>query len=299
VEFTREVFGHQFLHLELEELADTPLYVDLKLRALSGLRIVKGAVHGAKASRTGAVMSDGNDDLFLTMNLTGSYRIAHFGHDVVLEAGDAQISSCAEPSTYLRPQGTALGISIPRRALASRVKNLDDRVGSRIPRANYALSLVETYLGVLDEALLTPNLEQLAISHIYDLVALSIDGNVTADTDARRLSINAARCHAIKKYILANLTRPGFSIGHVAAWQRITPRQIQRVFEGEGVTFSEFLLDRRLAHAHQALQDRTRGRQSISEIVYASGFNDISSFNRAFRRRYSASPSEIRNRDVL
>jgi AraC-like DNA-binding protein len=34
----------------------------------------------------------------------------------------------------------------------------------------------------------------------------------------------------------------------------------------------------------------------ITEIVFACGFNDISYFNRAFRARYGASPSDIRNR---
>jgi AraC-like DNA-binding protein len=34
---------------------------------------------------------------------------------------------------------------------------------------------------------------------------------------------------------------------------------------------------------------------SISTIAYECGFGDITAFNRAFRKRYIASPSDIRN----
>jgi AraC-like DNA-binding protein len=35
--------------------------------------------------------------------------------------------------------------------------------------------------------------------------------------------------------------------------------------------------------------------RAISTIAFELGFNDLSYFNRTFRRRYSATPSEIRD----
>ncbi len=40
------------------------------------------------------------------------------------------------------------------------------------------------------------------------------------------------------------------------------------------------------------------GRRSIGEIVLECGFGDISHFNRAFRRRYGSSPSEVRRYEI-
>jgi AraC-like DNA-binding protein len=34
---------------------------------------------------------------------------------------------------------------------------------------------------------------------------------------------------------------------------------------------------------------------SISTIAYECGFGDITAFNRAFRKQYDASPSDVRN----
>jgi AraC-like DNA-binding protein len=66
------------------------------------------------------------------------------------------------------------------------------------------------------------------------------------------------------------------------------------LFESEGTTFSQFALAERLACAHRLLLDPRHAHQSIGAIAYASGFGDLSHFNHAFRRRYGATPSEVR-----
>ena len=42
------------------------------------------------------------------------------------------------------------------------------------------------------------------------------------------------------------------------------------------------------------LTDASLAGRTISDIAHRSGFNDISYFNRTFRRVYGASPSDIR-----
>jgi AraC-like DNA-binding protein len=69
---------------------------------------------------------------------------------------------------------------------------------------------------------------------------------------------------------------------------------VQMLFESEGTTFSRFLLDQRLAHAHHMLSNPLLAKRTISTIAYEAGFGDLSHFNRAFRRRYGVTPSDIR-----
>lgn len=266
---------------------------------MPGLSLVRGAVHGVKATRTRPLMSDGNDDVFLTFNLSGTYQIVQCKYEVVLDAGDAHIAGCGLPSVYRRPSGTALGLRMPRAALASRVDNLDDRLGAKLARANPALRLLQNYVHILDGTPATPGLMPLAVSHIHDLVALSLGSSAASDIETQRASVNAARLHAIKRYVLANLRDPGLGIGQIAAWQRLTPRHVQRLFERDGTTFSAFLAAARLQHVHAAFTDPARVHHSISRIVYESGFSDISNFNRAYRRRYGATPSDVRKRGAI
>ncbi len=51
---------------------------------------------------------------------------------------------------------------------------------------------------------------------------------------------------------------------------------------------------KRLAKAYELLTAPARLNQTIAALANEAGFNDISYFNRTFRRAYNATPSEIR-----
>jgi AraC-like DNA-binding protein len=84
------------------------------------------------------------------------------------------------------------------------------------------------------------------------------------------------------------------SVNAVALRHGVTPRYIQKLFEDDGDTFSEYLLERRLAEAHRSLADPHLANRSISTIAFNAGFSDLSYFNRTYRRRFGATPTETR-----
>ncbi|WP_119301426.1 helix-turn-helix transcriptional regulator [Dongia deserti] len=80
----------------------------------------------------------------------------------------------------------------------------------------------------------------------------------------------------------------------VAKRQGISPRYLHMLFECEGTSFSQFVLGERLAAARRLLTDPRQDHRTVTEIAYAVGFGDLSYFNHAFRRRYGATPREMR-----
>jgi AraC-like DNA-binding protein len=80
----------------------------------------------------------------------------------------------------------------------------------------------------------------------------------------------------------------------VAARHGISPVYVRKLFEGEGSSFSEFVLAERLARVHRILSDPRMSARPIGAIAIEAGFGDLSYFNRAFRRRYGAAPSDVR-----
>src|SRR5262249_40918938 len=104
----------------------------------------------------------------------------------------------------------------------------------------------------------------------------------------------AARLRAIKQDIAIGLDQPDLSVATIAARHRIKPRWVQRLFESEGTTFTEYVLAQRLARAHRLLTDPLHAHHKVSAIALDTGFGDLSYFNRAFRRRYGVTPSELR-----
>jgi AraC-like DNA-binding protein len=80
----------------------------------------------------------------------------------------------------------------------------------------------------------------------------------------------------------------------LAARHACTPRLVQRLFEQEGSTFTGYVLAQRLGRAYYMLSDPRRRADKISTVALDCGFGDVSYFNRMFRRRYGAAPSDVR-----
>jgi AraC-like DNA-binding protein len=104
----------------------------------------------------------------------------------------------------------------------------------------------------------------------------------------------AARLHAIKQDVERWLDRPDLSVVALAERHCCTPRQVQRLFEQEGSTFTEYVHARRLGRAYRLLSDPRQRCDKISSVAFDCGFGDVSYFNRLFRRRFGAAPSDVR-----
>jgi AraC-like DNA-binding protein len=84
------------------------------------------------------------------------------------------------------------------------------------------------------------------------------------------------------------------SVSDFAKRHRLPVRYVQRLFEKDGSTFTEFVLERRLAQVHRTLSDPRFVAQSISVVAFEAGFTNQAYFNRTFRSRYGAAPSDVR-----
>jgi transcriptional regulator GlxA family with amidase domain len=184
----------------------------------------------------------------------------------------------------------------PRAQIMPRIAGADDTCMRRIPAGTRALGLLTGYVGIAQdsEAVASRELQQLFVDHVYDLIALSIGATRDAAELAQGRGLRAARLHAIKQDIARSLDQPDLSVAALAMRHGCTPRFVQRLFEAEGTTFTDHVLTQRLARAYRVLTDPRRESEKISAIAFDSGFGDVSYFNRAFRRRYGAAPSDIR-----
>lgn len=106
--------------------------------------------------------------------------------------------------------------------------------------------------------------------------------------------VRAARLRAVLSAIAARAGDPAFGVEAAAATLGVTARYVQQVLAETGATFSEHLSDQRLRTAWQLLTD-PRGRgEKIATVAFECGFGDLSTFNRAFRRRFGETPMAVR-----
>ena len=215
----REVIGRKIVRVDIEPLRDRPFHVDASLRVLPGLGIMSARMSAFRLARTPELVADGNADLRLAVNISGAETVVQRGREVTLGAGDAILVSMAETGSIVRPApGRRFGFNIPRSVLAPLVTNVEAARMRWIPRETPALRLLMGYVGVLqdEDALATPELRRLVVSHIHDLAALVIGATRDAEAVAQGRGARAARLRAIMVDIAENLGRSDLSIDVVA-----------------------------------------------------------------------------------
>jgi AraC-like DNA-binding protein len=292
----RQFFERLGVRYDAEPLHDDPIEINLTLQGLPGMQLLSGKLQGARYRRT-RVGSDPTDDVGLLVNPRGQHRLSQRGREIVLNDGEATLVSLTDSlDSTNRPPGDLIVLRFPRPQLAPRLAGPQDWFLRRIPKCTPALGLLTGYLKIAwqTHTLADRDLQRVLVSHFYDLIAVTIGATRDATEMARTGGIRAARLHAIKQDIAKNLDRPDLSVTNLADRHGCTPRFVQRLFETEGTTLTEYVLAQRLARAHRMLTDAQHAGEKISAVAYDSGFGDVSYFNRAFRRHYGAPPSEIR-----
>jgi AraC-like DNA-binding protein len=295
--FWREHYGQVMLRVDLEPARDAAFVARIASLALPGLQLMDASSSPAKISRSGRFLADGNDDIIVAINRTGSANIVSRGREQSLREGEAIVLSSGEAASFHRTSmGRSFTLRLPRAMFEQTVVNLDDALMRPIPGDRGALRLLADYAGWLMNAgsTIDQQLRNVSVRHVQDLLALAVGPSADFADTARTRGLRAARLKLAKAYIVTHSHRRDTSIGTLAASLNVTPRYLQRLFESDGTTFSEYLMAQRLARAHRLLCESGASRTAISTIAYDVGFGDLSYFNRRFRRQYGITPREVR-----
>jgi AraC-like DNA-binding protein len=106
--------------------------------------------------------------------------------------------------------------------------------------------------------------------------------------------VTIGRLRQIQVYIDMHLADPDLSPKRIAAANRISLRYLYKLFLHAKCAVNEWIRERRLARCAEALVSPAQANRNIAEIAYAWGFNDLSHFNRMFKRRFGVSPRGYR-----
>lgn len=125
---------------------------------------------------------------------------------------------------------------------------------------------------------------ELSLCDNYRTLASSSFAHIEDNTDSRRV-------RKIYEYI-NNYYREEIKLEDLSGIVGMTPVALSRFFKlRTGKTVSDHIIDIRLGNATRLLVDTTN---SIGEICYDCGFNNLSNFNRIFKKRKGCSPKEFR-----
>jgi AraC-like DNA-binding protein len=232
---------------------------------------------------------------YLSLILSGGSECEQRGRTTVLKTGDIVVLDSARPARFSMDPAPfdALIMSIPKADLRT-TGDADERIGNVVLKQNR--TPLAKCLSLVAQRMMAASQEELV--SLYD-ACLSLLPLEAWCFDRDEVPAGAQVHHLLPKimnYIDQNVTQADLDPLRVAEQFGISVRYLHKLFIACGVTFSSFLTARRLNYISRDLRSPTCRRQPISTVALRWGFSDLSSFNRAFKRKYGCTPSQFRLR---
>lgn len=293
-----EAFGRAVLNMEFKPLTEDPDF-KLECQFLPGAVVTRNWFTPYTLTSSYDPSRD-NDDFAIVWGSAIGDTISQSGKEAVSDRGPVLLScaesTCANTGQHCR----STTVRLQRSLLLSMLPQAESLMMEQpIGPDNEALRLLDGYLSMLRvEQFSDPEVGHAAAVHICDLVALMFGTAGDRLHIASSRGLRAARFHSIKHWALAHLSDPSLCVAAAAAAQGLSTRYVQILFAEAGLTFSEFVLTKRLRFVHRYLRNRALDARPISSIAYDCGFSDLSYFNRAFKAAYGETPSDVRSRGL-
>ncbi|QOZ50733.1 AraC family transcriptional regulator [Bradyrhizobium sp. CCBAU 53338] len=237
------------------------------------------------------------DDRFCLVRNTGdrASQVIHRGREFTMRPGSMVLLKLDEP--FFAADGASrkrfTNVHLPVDSLRAMVADVDDLVGCELEPGG-ALSLVMDYSDLLLRHPAAADEAGMAIaSHLLDLAAIGLGARGDVAAAARRRGLRAVRLKAVLSILEARFHEPDFSAQKLANAAGLSERYVNELLFEAGAGFTARLTELRLRKAADLLAHR-EGR--ISDIAFACGFNDLSYFNRCFRRRFGLTPTAARGK---
>ncbi len=129
---------------------------------------------------------------------------------------------------------------------------------------------------------------------LLDLLSESIEANFLSSEgfSSKVLSAHSNRIQIAYSYILNNYANNDLKLGDVASQVNMGTSAFSHFFQKYAFrSFTQFLLDIRIGHACKLLLDTD---ETVGQICYKSGFNNLANFNRLFKKYRHCTPVEFR-----
>ena len=292
----REMYGRGIARVDIDPIGDEPFHADVTFNLLPNVAIASGSRSAAHYRVTRDLLKDARDIIAVSILRSGEASATQFGQELIGGVGSASVLAGTDPSvSTLSTDGRFITLALSRPAIAELAPGYASAFGRPIPAEDPALRLLIKYLDAVLAAdeLDHPEVARSVSSHILDLVALAL-GTHGDHAEAALGGAKAARLKALKSDVMSMLGNTDLSSELIAGRHGISSRYVRKLFEQEGISFTSFVLGERLTRVRRMLRDSRHAHLTIAQLAHACGFNDISYFNRAFRRHFGATPTDVR-----
>jgi AraC-like DNA-binding protein len=238
-----------------------------------------------------------NDEGIFWIYLKGGAAVQQGPVEGSQDAGSAWFMNAEMPGAGVTEGTQVLAVNLPSKALRRAVGHDRHLAPVTLARGHPMIQLLTNYIQSAGQlpADAEPALLNSIGRHLTDLVGLALGPTREAAEQAAQGGLKSARLDAVLRAIDFNYANPEFSVTDAAAQLKLSVRYVQDILHETGTGFAERVLELRLQEACELLSRARTTKRKVSDIAFSCGFNNLSYFHRAFRRRFGMTPAGARS----
>jgi AraC family transcriptional regulator, positive regulator of tynA and feaB len=225
---------------------------------------------------------------FVNLQLTGRCVTTVRGRTAVVRPGEFVVVDTAEPYFFhLDQPWQMLSFRVPHADLATYLRGRRPDLGRPFPATGTA-AVVATLMPVLWSL----DADAPGAAELVESFACAVAA-ATTGTTARADRPDGVTRTAVLSHVERHLGDRDLTVAGVCRRFAISPRTLHNLFADADESFAATVRRRRLERSAAVLADPAT-TDTVTAVATAHGFDDPTSFSRAFRRRFGVSPREMR-----
>ena len=287
------------IFVDLEVRNATSIQARYAVAEIEDVRIIRATSNGGcyEILRRGRhIAASGSNHCFVCLPLRGQIRLHQDDSVCVLDPNDFGFVDTRREYTIGVPAGAdALWIRLANLRLDWRLPRAADLFARRVDGSRGIGQVASSFFKsvALQAELLPPQSRASVVSMMSDLLAEAAATVASGQSHGGEFRTSSQRTlERARIYIDQHLEEETLSPAGVAAAIGISARYLSQLFAAEGQTTMGWVSKRRLDRCRQRLESEVWRPGLITELAFASGFVNVSSFNRAFKTAFGRTPRE-------
>lgn len=298
---TAHMFWRQSHNALFEENHDPPevagqFRIKVTMYQAGPMMLGAGITSAQRFNRTPRIISAGGiDHYFLLLCRAGGYAGVCDGAPVSFGPGDTCLFNLSSPADVSAPDCDTLVLVLPRSLLAPLLATPDVR-GGIVLRGDTPMGriLSGSLNGIFDNCMEVAAGDATRLARMTASLVAACYGPAEVPEDSIAERFRGASLLAIKRYIDANLGNPELGVEHLTQVFAMSRASIYRIFAPLGGV-ADFITRRRMRQALYDLSATDADAPHVSVIAFSLGYDNRTSFTRAFKAHFGISPSRARD----
>jgi len=289
----RRALNLSHLEWELDPASEPAFGARVRQRTLDDVRVVDCRCDPCLGRRGRMQTGRGNDAYFgILFELEGREVIRQDGNEAILRAGDFVMwDSEREMEFKVLDPLHKLTLLIPKPRMKAFLGDGERYAGLVVSGSARVDGLASEALRRLARDFV--GMDEGAATTVIDPVLSLLSATLMSRRPVPKVSAgHLDSFRTFCRYIEQNLGDESLSPSRVAAAHRTSLRYLHLVFAEQGASVAQWMRQRRLSHCHRELSQVRRG-ETITEVAFRWGFNDMAHFSRTFKAQYGVSPRGV------